>query len=78
MVPKIYPFQNRHLIIIIVSCQHVFVASTPHWRGNACDVPTVSGKIYSGADDGYRVMLPDNLTEVFDTASKDEAFDGFE
>ncbi|KAH7934072.1 hypothetical protein HPB49_021157 [Dermacentor silvarum] len=30
------------------------------------------------ADDGYRVMLPANLTEVFDTASKDEAFDGFE
>lgn len=56
----------------------MFVASTPHWRGNACDVPTVSGKIYSGAHDGYRVMLPANVTEVFDTVSKDEAFDGFE
>lgn len=38
----------------------------------------MSGKIYSGADDGYRVMLPANVTEVFDTASKDEAFDDFE
>lgn len=35
----------------------------------------MSGKIYAGADDGYRVMLPANVTEVFDTASKDDGFE---
>lgn len=72
--PK-YTLFKIALVIIIISCPHVFVASTSHWRGNACGVPTMSGKIYSGADDGYRVMLPANVTEVFDTASKDDGFE---